>query len=296
MSSANGHRKLSPGLYIVATPIGTVRDITLRALDILETADIVAAEDTRRTRQLLALHGIRLRGRKLICYNDLSGERIRRELIAAVAKGRCVALVSDAGTPLLADPGFRLVMAFYDAGLPVTHAPGPSAVIAALALSGQPTDQFMFVGFVPVKAGARSKLLTRLKTIRSTVVMFESPRRLQSTLSEMVKVLGECRKLSICREITKIHEETVRGTLAEVNSIIAERIAEDPNSVRGEIAIVLGPSTRRYRTSDEEIDSLLIAARRKLSLRDAADLASDYLGVARRTAYRRALTLRKNAN
>ncbi len=204
---------LEPGLYVVATPIGAARDVTLRALDILRDADIVAAEDTRTLRKLLEIHGVRRAGR-LVAYHDHNGAAQRPGLLRALNDGRSIALVSDAGTPLIADPGFKLVEAAAAAGHMVRAAPGASAVLAALSVAGLPTERFLFAGFPPPRTAARRAFLAEVAGVAATLVFYESPRRLAACLADMADTLGADRPAVVCRELTKRFEETWRGSLA----------------------------------------------------------------------------------
>ena len=276
--------RLAPGLYLVATPVGHARDITLRALDILATADVLAAEDTRRTRQLLEIHGVALAGRPLVPYHDHNGAAQRPKLLHHIAEGRSVALVSDAGTPLVADPGWRLAREAIDAGLPVTAAPGASALLAALSVAGLPTDRFLFAGFPPTKAGERGRWLQQLAAVPATVVLYESPRRLADTLAAMLDAFGN-RPAAICRELTKHFEEVRRGPL---DALSAEAAAAGPP--RGEIVLVVGPPEPAA-ASAESVDDALRQALATASVRDAARAVADALGLPRKLVYRRALEL-----
>ncbi len=292
MSSDCGKSNLEPGLYIVATPIGAARDITLRSLDILKEADILAAEDTRRIRHLLSIHGIPVKGRKLVRYDDRSGAGQRKRLLSAVSGGARVALTSDAGTPLVADPGFRLVQEFRLADLNVFHAPGPSAVLAALAVSGQPTDRFLFAGFMPARPAARRAFLRKISDIRATVVLFEAPARLGAALADLAAEFSGNRPASICRELTKVHEEVLTGSLYELGDLITGRLSVESGSIRGEVVIVVGPPGDDRVTSDAEIDRFLLMVLDKLSPRDASVLAARCLDVPRKRAYARAVVLK----
>ena len=278
---------LSAGLYLVATPIGSARDITLRALDILGAADVIAAEDTRNTRKLMEIHGIKLNGRPLIPYHDHNGAGQRPRLIEAIASGKSVAYVSDAGTPLIADPGFTLSRAVIEEGLEVTAAPGASAVLSALSIAGLPTDRFLFAGFLPTKAGARTTALQELGSVPATLVFYESPKRLDKTLRAMCEVFGGDRQTAICRELTKKFEQVLRGTLSEV---IEKREAEMP--LKGELVIVLGPPMAKE-VSAEDLDEALLQALKDNSVKDAAKDVSQSFGIPRKTAYNRALELSK---
>ena len=278
---------LSAGLYLVATPIGSARDITLRALDILGSADVIAAEDTRNTRKLMEIHGIKLNGRPLVPYHDHNGVGQRPRLIDAISSGKSVAYVSDAGTPLIADPGFTLSRAVIEEGLDVTAAPGASAVLSALSIAGLPTDKFLFAGFLPTKTGARTTALQDLRSVPATLVFYESSKRLDKTLGAMLEVFGGDRQVAVCRELTKKFEQALRGTLAEV---IDKREAEMP--LKGELVIVLGPPLAKE-LSVEDLDEALLQALKDNSVKDAARDVSQSFGIPRKTAYNRALELSK---
>ena len=276
--------KLPAGLYFVATPIGTARDITLRALDILASADVIAAEDTRTMRRLLDIHGIALGDRPLLAYHDHNGEQARPKLLAFLAQGKSVAYGSEAGTPLIADPGFGLSQAAVQAGALVTTAPGPSAVIAALTLAGLPTDRFFFCGFLPNTQSQRKAALQNFRDVPGTLVFYESPKRIKSMIADAGAVLGEERQAVICRELTKKFEECRRGTLSELASTLASL------TLKGEI-VVLIDRARLPVVKPEDIEQSLRQALTEHSLRDASDLVANALGVPRRQVYQMALTL-----
>jgi 16S rRNA (cytidine1402-2'-O)-methyltransferase len=277
--------KLAPGLYLVATPIGSARDITLRALDVLSTADVLAAEDTRQARKLMDIHGVRLEGRRILPYHDHNGPAQRPRLLAALAEGKSVALVSDAGTPLVADPGYRIAFEAIAAGHAVHSAPGASAVLAALSVAGLPTDRFMFAGFLPPKDAARRRVLAELAPVPATLVFYESPRRLAKTLDAMAEVLGPDRPAAVCRELTKRFEETRRGTLGG----LAREYAAEP-APKGEIVIVTGPPLEKPVTA-ELLDAALAEAMRSMSLKAAVAEVTGALNLSRREVYARALEL-----
>lgn len=279
-----GGAALAPGLWLVATPIGNARDISLRALDILAAADLVAAEDTRRTRSLLEIHGLRRDGRRLVAYHDHNGAAQRPRLLAALAEGRSVALVSDAGTPLVADPGYRLAVEAIAAGHVVRAAPGASALLAALSVAGLPSDRFLFAGFLPPRQAARRRALGELAAVPATLVFYESPRRLTESLVDMAAVLGD-RPAAVCRELTKRFEETRRGRLGT----LAEGYAAEA-APRGEIVVVVGPPAP-VPAGEEALDAALAEALTRLSVKDAAAAVAAALGVPRRRAYARALTM-----
>ncbi|MGB8812941.1 MAG: 16S rRNA (cytidine(1402)-2'-O)-methyltransferase [Paracoccaceae bacterium] len=277
-------RPLSPGLHFVATPIGAARDITLRALDILASADVLAAEDTRTLRHLMEIHGVALGSRPLLAYHDHNGEAMRPRLLRALAEGKSVAYASEAGTPLVADPGYQLARAAIKDGHPVLAAPGPSAVLAALMVAGLPSDRFMFVGFAPPTAGARAKFLAELAQIPATLVFYESPKRVGRILREMVTCFGEDRDAVVCRELTKRFEEVSRGTLGELAGAFADRV------VKGEIVVLV--DRRRGALADAAtMEEALVVALKTHSVKDAAAQVAAVLGLPRRDVYQVALKL-----
>lgn len=273
---------LEPGLHLVATPIGAARDITLRALDILREADVLAAEDTRQARKLMEIHGVPLSGRKVVPYHDHNGAAQRPRLLEALRAGQSVAYVSDAGTPLIADPGYRLAEAAIAEGLVVRAAPGASAVLAALSVAGLPTDRFLFAGFLPPKSAARRGVLGELAAVPATLVFYESPRRLAECLADMRAVLGD-RPAAVGRELTKRFEETRRGTL---NGLAEEYAAED--APKGEVVVVIGPPGA---SAAVDLDGALQAALAGNSLKDAAQVVAAATGLPRKQVYARALEL-----
>jgi 16S rRNA (cytidine1402-2'-O)-methyltransferase len=281
-------QSLESALYFVATPIGAAKDITLRSLDILAGADVLAAEDTRNTRRLLDIHGVDLAGRHLIPYHDHNGPAQRPKLIAALKAGKSVAYVSDAGTPLIADPGYSLARAVIDEGLKVLAAPGASAVLAALAVAGLPTDRFFFAGFLPPKTGARLKELSGLAAVPGTLVFYESPKRISKSLIDMVQGLGGDRQAAVCRELTKKFEEVRRGTLDELAKIYED---EKP---RGEIVVVVGPAPTREVDPDAVGNALKLALSEQSSLRDAVDQVTVLLRLPRKQVYQLALEMERN--
>lgn len=276
--------RLASGLYFIATPIGAARDITLRALDILSAAEVLAAEDTRTLRHLMEIHGIALGGRPLVPYHDHNGEAARPRLLAALKDGKSVVYASEAGTPLIADPGFQLARAAIAEGLPVIAAPGASAVLCALGVAGLPTDRFLFAGFLPNTTTARSRSLTDLQAVPATLVFYESPKRLARSLADMARVLGQDRQAAVCRELTKRFEETTRSTLGDLAEIFAAR------EVKGEIVVVVdraGPPVQ----DEASLDEALLRELKVSSLKDAVSDVAKRLGLARRDVYQRALTL-----
>lgn len=277
---------LSAGLYLVSTPIGTASDITIRALDILANADVLAAEDTRNTRKLMDIHGVSLNKRPLLPYHDHNGPAQRPRLLAAIREGKSVAYVSDAGTPLIADPGYRLAADAIEEGLPVTSAPGASALLAALAVAGLPTDRFLFAGFPPVKAVAKSKFLAEFSNVPATLVFYESPRRLADCLKAMEAAFGGARRVAVCRELTKKFEEVRRGTISE----LAIKYS-DEKAPKGEVVVVVGPPVNED-ASEQDIDTALRAALKTQSVKDAAKEVAEALDLPRKQLYARALELK----
>jgi len=283
-TGASRQSKPEPGLYIVPTPIGNLRDITLRGLDILRAAELIACEDTRVTGRLLQAYGLET---PMTPYHDHNAARKRPALLRRLAEGARVALVSDAGTPLIADPGFRLVQEAVQAGIPVTALPGASAALVALAVSGLPTDRFLFLGFLPSRAGQRDRALAEVAGLRASLIIYESPRRLTASLAAMAGVLGE-REAVVARELTKRFEEIRRGTLSALAGHYAAAGAP-----RGEVVIVIAPPGAKATASDAECDDLLAEAMETHSLRDAASLVSAQTGLPRRAVYDRALRLNR---
>lgn len=273
-----------PGLYLVATPIGSARDITLRALDVLETADIIAAEDTRTVRHLMSIHGIALSGRKLTSYHDRNGNERRPALMRNLADNKSVCFVSEAGTPLIADPGWKLVQEATQAEIPIHVVPGASSVVAALLISGMPTDKFMFVGFLPPREKARSNALLSLVNVQATLVFFESARRLPKTLASIRDIMGSSRPVAVCREITKKFEEVWRGNAEE----LATRATHSP--LKGEI-VVLVDQTEPSKIPMEIIEVDLRQALSKMSMSDAVKVISEAHPLNRREVYQLALSI-----
>jgi 16S rRNA (cytidine1402-2'-O)-methyltransferase len=276
---------LPPGLHIVATPIGNLRDVTVRALEILAAADVIACEDTRVTRKLTDHYGI---ATPLTPYHEHNAAEARPKLLARLAEGAAVALVSDAGTPLISDPGFKLVREVQAAGLGVTAAPGASAVLMALTLAGLPTDRFFFEGFLPAREGQRRTRIAELARVPATLVLFETGPRLAAALADLAQGLGP-REAAICRELTKLHEEVRRGDLAA----LAHDYAIEPEP-RGEIVIVIAPPDPHADAVDAAgLDTLLRDALARLSVKEAVAEVAAVTGEPRRAVYQRALTLAK---
>lgn len=276
---------LAPGLYPVATPIGNLRDITLRALDILFAADLIVCEDTRVTRKLLTRYGIATRS---ISYNDHNAQKVLPGLMKRLNHGESLALVSDAGTPLISDPGFKLVEAATREGIPVFPVPGANAALAGLVASGLPTDSFFFAGFLPPRQGARRARLAELCEIPGSLVFYESANRLAASLDDMHMVLGD-RPASVAREMTKLHEEVIRGSLV----YLAEHYAQQ-GAPRGEIVIVVGPPLQRD-ASDEDVRAALLEALETMRVRDAAAAVSKDFGRPRREVYAMAIGLSRKS-
>ncbi|HEY8004049.1 MAG TPA: 16S rRNA (cytidine(1402)-2'-O)-methyltransferase [Phenylobacterium sp.] len=272
---------LAPGLYVVATPIGNLRDITLRALDVLAHADLVLAEDTRVAGKLLSAYGL---SAKLERYDEHGAERARPRALAALAEGRRVALVSDAGTPLVSDPGYRLVREAAAEGYSVFPIPGASALLAGLSVAGLPTDRFLFAGFPPPKSAARRTFLEELAPIRATLVFFEGGSRLAASLADMAAVFGD-REGVVCRELTKLYETVLRGPLPE--------LAADPRfaAPKGELVILVGPG-REAQASAADVDAALADALQRLRPAEAAAEVAHALGLPRREVYQRAMAMR----
>jgi 16S rRNA (cytidine1402-2'-O)-methyltransferase len=271
---------VSGTLYVVATPIGNLEDISARAIRILGEVDLIACEDTRHTRKLLDRYGI---SRPLVSYHEHNEQPRAAELLGDLQAGKNIALVSDAGTPLIADPGYRLVEQAREQGVTVTPVPGPCALIAALSASGLPTDSFLFHGFLPPKQGQRRKLLTELKTLEATLIFYEAPHRILETLEDIAATLGQ-RRVVLARELTKIHEEFLRGTPAELRSALAER-----PSVKGEITVMVA---RGEASESESDDTPLDAAVGKLiqagvPRMEALKTVARKRGLSKRDAYKK---------
>ena len=277
-------REIAPGLYLVATPLGNARDITLRALDLLAGADVLAAEDTRSLRRLMDIHGVALGDRPLVAYHDHNGDRARPRLMAALDAGQSVVYASEAGTPLISDPGFDLMRAALQADIACTTAPGPTAVVAALTLSGLPSDRFMFAGFLPNTSGKRKTALAEVVGVPATLIFYESPKRLGAMLRDAAEVLGPDREAVVCRELTKKFEERCAGTLADLSTKYTE---ETP---KGEIVVLIDRGVGAV-TDQATLDEALQDALLRMSVKDAASEVSKVFGIPRRDAYQRAMAL-----
>jgi 16S rRNA (cytidine1402-2'-O)-methyltransferase len=277
---------IAGGLYVVATPIGNLGDITLRALATLAGADLIACEDTRVTRKLLDRYGITT---PLTAYHDHNAMQARPALLRRLADGASIALVSDAGTPLVSDPGYKLVCAAQDAGHAVTALPGASALLTALAVAGLPTDQFLFAGFLPPKQAARRTRIAELAPIPATIVLFETGPRLAATLADLATGLGP-RDAAVCRELTKLHEEIRRGDL----DTLAQ--GAGTSELRGEIVLVIGPPAASAQPSAADAEAMLREALARSSLKDAVAEIAEATGAPRRQLYQRALELTKQSS
>jgi 16S rRNA (cytidine1402-2'-O)-methyltransferase len=277
-------RELAAGLYLVATPIGNLGDVTLRALETLAAAATIACEDSRVTRRLLDRHGITT---PLLPYHDHNAETVRPKILALLDTGAAVALVSDAGTPLISDPGFKLVQAAQAAGHTVTAVPGASAVLAALTASGLPTDRFFFAGFLPPREAARRERIDELANIPGSLVFFETGPRIAAMLGDLAGRLGR-RPAAVCRELTKLHEEIRRGDVAAL--ALAYR---DDAETRGEFVVVVGPPAKGEPTEAIDLDGMLARALSTASLKDAVEAVAAATGEKRRVVYQRALALPK---
>jgi 16S rRNA (cytidine1402-2'-O)-methyltransferase len=277
-------RELPAGLYLVATPIGNMGDVTLRALETLAAASTIACEDSRVTRRLLDRYGIAV---PLSTYHDHNAEAVRPKILALLDAGAAVALVSDAGTPLISDPGFKLVQAAQAAGHAVTSVPGPSAVLAALTASGLPTDRFFFEGFLPPREAARRERLDELANVPGSLVFFEAGPRIVAMLGDLTDRLGS-RPAAVCRELTKLHEEIRRDNLAAL-----AQAYRDGAETRGEFVVVVGPPAKREPAAAIDLDGLLTQALATSSLKDAVEAVAVATGSSRRVVYQRALRLPK---
>ena len=281
---------VAPGLHIVATPIGNLRDVTIRALATLAAADAVLAEDTRVTRTLLAHYGITT---PLVAYHEHSGAAVRERMVDRLRAGEALALVSDAGTPLVSDPGYKLVQAAIEAGVAITPIPGPSAVMTALVAAGLPTDRFFFEGFLPQRSGARRNRLEALIPVPGTLVLFESPHRLVEMLADAAAILGPERPAAVTRELTKLYETVRRDALGALSARFAQ---EGPP--KGEIVVVIGqaPTPERPADGDAALDAAIRRALERHSIKDAASLVADETGLPRRLVYTRALALARDGD
>lgn len=276
---------LAPGIHIVSTPIGNLADVTIRALATLAAADLILAEDTRLSRRLLTHYGI---STPLASYHEHNAAEMRPVVLARLEQGQALALISDAGTPLVSDPGYKLVREAAEAGRRVHPIPGPSALLAALVAAGLPTDHFYFEGFLPAKQGARRNRIEALRAMPSTLVLYESPHRTAETLGDLAAILGEDRPAALGRELTKMFEEVRRGTLGE----LAAALAGEPDP-KGEIVLVVGPPAEPAAPAAADVDAQLARALDTASVKDAASEVAKATGLPRRDVYARALVLNK---
>jgi 16S rRNA (cytidine1402-2'-O)-methyltransferase len=281
--------KLSPGLYFVSTPIGSARDITLRALDILANADVLAAEDTRTLKKLLEIHGIKLKNRRLISYHDHNGSKARPKLLAYLVNGKSVAYASEAGTPLIADPGFSLLNEVLSLGNNVTSAPGPCALIAALTVAGLPTDRFYFEGFLPSNKSQRELKFRELKSYPGTLIFYESAKRLNDTLIKATEVFGGNRQGVICRELTKKFEDIQRGSLKKLSEFYCDK------NIKGEVVLlVAGAGNPDIHQS--EIEQHVKDALTSMSVKDSAEAVALAFNLPRRDIYQLALQIKSGGD
>ena len=283
-------KKLDAGLYFVATPIGSARDITLRALDVLYSADLLIAEDTRSLKKLMNIHQIPIRGRKVISYHDHSSSNTRKKIIELIKEGKSVALVRDAGTPLISDPGYKLVRNAIEEDLEVYSVPGPSSVIAALTVSGLPTDTFSFLGFLPHTKAKKKKLLETYLKLESSLIIFESGKRLQKTLDLLAETCRPSTEICICRELTKLNEEITRFTVEQGTKVIKKM-----RSSKGEFVIIVGKSDAGdfdLKNLDERLKKL----KKSMSMKGSVDLLVEQLKIPKNTIYKKALTIFKDKN
>lgn len=272
---------LEPGLYVAATPIGNLNDVTFRVIEALKEADLILCEDTRHTAKLCTAYGIKTPRE---AYHDHNADEVRPRILARLQAGAAICLVSDAGTPLISDPGYKLVREARDLGVRVTPLPGPSALIAALSAAGAPTDRFCFAGFPPPKAGARETFLRSLARMPGTLVFYETAPRLADSLSAMATAFGD-RRAAIARELTKLHEEIREGALSE---LAGEFAAHPP---KGEIVVIVHPR-EEPEAAEADVDAFLKEALAAMSIKDAAAAAADALGIPRKDAYARALQMK----
>ena len=277
-------RTIVPGLHFIATPIGAARDITLRALDILAGADVLAAEDTRTLKHLMEIHGVPLGQRHVYAYHEHNDDAMRPRLMQALAEGKSVAYASEAGTPLVSDPGFQLSRAAIEAGYTVLAAPGASAVLCALTVSGLPSDRFLFAGFPPAAKSARATFLMELAGVQATLILYESPKRINQLLEDLSQYMGEGRYAAVCRELTKRFEEVSRGSLRELADAFAGR------TVKGEI-VVLIDRANEVRPDAETVEIALKVALAKMTVKDASAAVAEAYGLPRREVYQMALRM-----
>jgi len=271
---------IAPGLHVVATPIGNLGDITIRALSTLAAAETVLCEDTRTSGKLMERFAIKT---KLSPYHEHNAQRVRPEILERLKKGAAIALISDAGMPLVSDPGYRLVKEAVEQGIPVTACPGPSAVLTGLALSGLPTDRFLFAGFVPQKQGERKRLFDEFARLKATLIFFESPHRIIETLHDIESAFPG-RSIAMTRELTKLHEEVLRGTAAEIATTLSARA-----SVKGEITLLVGPPMEEEAVSEADLDAAITEALAAMPASKAAAEVAKRFGLSKADVYQRIL-------
>ena len=281
-SGAKRKAELTAGLYIVATPIGNLKDITYRAVEVLKSADAIACEDTRHTAKLCEAYGI---STPRLAYHDHNGAHIRPHILERLESGQAIALVSDGGTPLISDPGYKLVRDAHLADIPVKTIPGASAAIAALSIAGLASDQFLFAGFAPAKSGQRTSYFEKLKEIQATLIFYEAPSRVAQTLQAMAKSFG-ARDVVVARELTKTYETQVKGNLSDLDPLM------EAITFKGEFVILIAPP-QSVTASQEVIDAMLLTHLEKMSVKEAASETAKALNMPRREAYGRALALKK---
>lgn len=274
--------KVTAGIYIVATPIGNIKDITLRALETLKSVDIIACEDTRMTQKLLSYYNIHT---KLMQYHDHSSEETRQYILNLAGQGKSIALVSDAGTPLISDPGYKLIRTAQEQGIAITTLPGASSVPAAITLAGLPSNRFLFAGFLPNKQQARQNALLPLKPIDTTLIFFESARRLPEMLADMLEIFGN-REAAVVREISKLYEEAKRDSLENLVAYYQEYGAP-----KGEVVVLVAPPEDEI-TTEDDLDSALKKALETMSVKDAAQYVAKQTGLPKKQVYARALSCR----
>lgn len=274
------------GLYLVATPIGTASDISLRALNLIKNANVLIAEDTRNLRKLMKIHDLKLDGRALISYHDHNGYEQRPKILNLIKNQNSVALVSDAGTPLIADPGYQLVQEVISEGYYLSGIPGASAVISALVVSGLPTDKFLFGGFVPNKEHAKKMFFSQYLDLKTTIVVYESPSRLVKTLNLLCEIYEKTRTIAVCRELTKKFEDIQRGNL----NLVAAHFANQER-VKGEIVLVIGPAETKA-IDNKEIEKNLMEVFDYMTFKDAISFVSKNLKVSKKTVYAKALKIK----
>ena len=278
---------LAPALYFVATPIGAARDVTLRALDLLASADMLVAEDTRSLRHLMQIHGVPLEGRRIRAYHDHSGEAVRREVVAAIQAGGSVVYAPEAGTAMISDPGYGLARAVIEAGAEVYSAPGPSAALSAVTVAGFAERRILFCGFAPSKGASRTAFLSEIIDVRASAVLYEAPGRVRRLLQDLSDAGQGARRIALCRELTKRFEEVLRGTVSE----LLEALGEHPP--KGECVLVLEPPPEAPAADEQTITEALNAAMARLSVKDAVAEVAQSFDLPRREVYQKALALQK---